>query len=478
MAWARMALAGTLGLAAATAEVRAADDFFPSFGNDRIDVRHYELTLDVDAGRHALAGLAVLDIRAEVPLESFTLDLSGLTVESVRVDGAAARFARRPGKLEVRPAMTLAAGRSFRLAIRYHGAPRSIDDPTAPDADPPFQLGWTNYRDSSYVVSEPIGASTWYPVNDQPTDKASYRVTVTVEKPYEAVSNGALRSTTDLGPRRRFVWEQRQPMASFLAILDVGRFAREKDQAANGVILRTYASPGTSKRGLKALRRTPEMMAYFEGLIGPYPFDAYGSITITDPTLYYALETQAMSTFEADFDEETVAHELAHQWFGNAVTVAQWRDLWLGEGFATYMELQWRYRADRPGLETALRRLHRQITADRIGPAVVSRPEDLFADNTYYRGALTLHALRLTVGNQTFFRILRSWYRTYNGRNATSADFIELAARESRQPAVRPLLRAWLYEAPVPPLPGSTLAAEAGTGEAGRFELGNGVRRR
>ena len=131
---------------------------------------------------------------------------------------------------------------------------------------------------------------------------------------------------------------------------------------------------------------------------------------IDDPFLRYALETQAMSTtFPSRLvDERTVVHELAHQWFGNSVTVAQWRDLWLAEGFATYVEFLWEHRNSRPGLEGAMAALHDEVTRKKVGPPVVSRPQDIFADNTYLRGALTLHALRLEVGDAKFWQIVRS----------------------------------------------------------------------
>ena len=215
-------------------------------------------------------------------------------------------------------------------------------------------------------------------------------------------------------------------------------------------------------------------MDYFEGLVGPYPFDAYGAVLVSDPTLYYALETQAMSTFQQDHvDEATVAHELAHQWFGDAVTVAQWRDLWLAEGFATYLELLWQYRGDRPGLDAAFADLYAYVAENEVGPAVVSRPQDLFADNTYYRGALTLHALRLHVGDRDFFRTLRAFYRTYRDRNATSADFIDVAARQSDRGGVRGLLHAWLYDQAVPPMPGAAAQARQ-AGAAAPPALGSG----
>ena len=214
-------------------------------------------------------------------------------------------------------------------------------------------------------------------------------------------------------------------------------------------------------------------------MVGRYPFDAYGAVTVDDPALYYALETQAISTFPStDINDLTVVHELAHQWFGDAVTVAQWRDLWLAEGFATYFEYLWAYRGDRPGLETGLADLHQYAVDNGVGPAVVSRPQDLFEDNTYVRGALALHALRLEVGDERFFRILRSYYRTYRYGNATSADFIDVAAGIGGA-RVRPLLHAWLYEPPVPAFPGAALTSQLRKGTPTRApQMALNVRRR
>lgn len=468
-----LALAG-LGLAAGQAH--AADDFFPSFGSDRYDVQHYDLDLDVVHREHRLTGEAVLTIRALARLETFALDLRGLAVDSVRVDGVRARFAHEGGKLRIRPAVPIANGSRFTLVVRYHGRPRGIDDPTDPDPTL-LKLGWLNWRDTSYVVSEPVGAATWYPVNDQPNDKASYKIAVTVEKPFTAVSNGVLRGTVNLGDRRRFVWEQRQPMASYLAIVDIDTFGLERLQAPGGLLIRNYLTPNTPELGRTALRMVPAMIPYFEARIGDYPFDAYGAVVIRDPSLYYALETQAMSTFSIDgIDEATVAHELAHQWFGNSVTVAEWRDLWLAEGHATYFELLWEHRYDNAGFEAAMADLYAYVVREGVGPAVISRPEDLFADNTYYRGALTLYALRQTVGDAVFFRTLRAFHERYRGGNATSADFIATAVRVSGRPAVRPLLRAWLYDEAVPALPGVSLTAARAP--AAPPSLGIGVRRR
>jgi aminopeptidase N len=447
-------LPAAIGLSLMALPAAAIDDFFPTFGNDGYDVEHYDIALDVDMRPHALSGEATLTIRATANLDSFTLDLAALHVDAVAIDGKPAPFSHRRDKLEIDPARPILAGRVFDLVVAYHGTPVPLPDPTAPGDDTVLPLGWLYHRGASYVVSEPVGASTFFPVNDEPTDKASFRIAVTVDKPYTAVANGVLRSIRDLGPKRRFVWNQRQPMTTWLATVHIDDYRLTLQQAADGMLLRYYTTDRTPPEDLEVFRQTRAMLVYFESLVGRYPFDGYGSIMVDDPALYYALETQAMSTFpQGAIDPATVAHELAHQWFGNAVSVAEWRDLWLAEGFATYFEFLWIDKGDAAGFESDMRDLYDYIVEHKIGPAVVSRPEDLFAANTYFRGALTLHALRLDVGDEIFFDILKTFYRTYNGGNATSADFIDVAVAVSGQRSVRGLLRAWLYDRRIPGLP-------------------------
>ena len=329
-----------------------ADSFFPEFGNDGYDVQHYDLTLAIDPDEQRIeAGKAVLTVRATARLASFTLDLAGLEVSRVAVDGTGALFSREDGKLRIQPAKQIAKGKRFTVEVDYAGEPEGIDDPTSDDPDL-LPLGWLTYQNVSYTLSEPVGSSTWYPVNDEPTDKASYRITVTVDKPFQAVSNGVLLSTTNEGSKRRFVWDQKEPMASYLAIVHVGRWEEETLKAGKGIPIRLYTTAKTPAQTLAAFRKTPEMLAAFEKFAGPYPFRSYGSVVIDDPELYYSLETQSMSTFRSGIGESTVAHELAHQWFGNSVTIAEWRDLWLAEGFATYFE----YLVDLPGRSEGVQR--------------------------------------------------------------------------------------------------------------------------
>jgi aminopeptidase N len=469
--------AAVLAIASA-APAHAIDPFFPEFGNNGIDVRNYAIDLDVDPVRNELDGRAVLTVRALNRLSSFTLDLRGLDVASVRLDGITAGFEQSDGKLRIRPRTPVQKNAVFKLSVAYGGEPEPIDDPTFNPPSSEYQLGWTPWRGTTYVVSEPVGASTWYPVNDEPTDKASYRIGVTVPKPLTAVANGLLLSVTDLGNRRRFLWEQAEPMASYLAITDVNRFEVDRQTGPGGIPIRHHLTEKTPDEAIAAYRKTPQMMAFLTPLIGPYPFRSYGSVLIGDPSLYYALETQSMSTFpDGPMDEETIMHELVHQWFGDSVTVERWRDLWLAEGFATYFEYLWRYRRDPAGFDALMGRMYDYIVSEGVGPAVVSRPEDIFADTTYYRGALTLYALRQTVGDKLYFRTLRTYYARHRNGNASSQDFIDVAVDVTGRPGVRNLLNDWLYDEKIPPLPGREGRAVAAKGKVEAPELGKAVRR-
>ena len=445
-------LAVAAGLAAGSAH--AIDPFFPSFGNKGIDVVHYDLDLDVNPESGFLAAKAALKVVALADLSRFRLDRAGLDVTGVSVDGDRAGFRQADDKLIIAPRSDIAKGDVFNVTILYSGVPEPIQDPTAP-GDPSYKLGWFKYRNSTYALSEPVGASTFYPANDEPTDKASFKISVTVPAGYTGVANGVLTNTTDLGSKKQFVWNMRQPITTWLATVHVNRFNLRIEQAADGTPIRTYYTDKTPREDVDNYALAKRMFPFFELRVGNYPFDGYGSVVVDDPALYYALETAAMSTFPVGFaTEAVVAHELAHQWFGNSVAVAQWRDLWIAEGAATYFEVLWGHRNDPAGFDAEMRAIYDYAVEEEVGPAVVEKPEQLFTDRTYLRGALALYALRLKVGDRTFFNILRRFANTFKGGNATSKHFIETAVTVSRDNSVHRLLRNWLYEEPVPPLAG------------------------
>ncbi len=451
----RLLLGCWVTLAIDAAPALAIDPFFPTFGNNGIDVIHYNIDLDVNPASGRVDGKAALVILAQQRLTGFTLDLHGLKVSKVTVNGFSAGFSQAEDKLTITPKRTIPAGAVFWLGIGYGGIPDPLPDPTAPD-DALF-LGWFKYQNATYVVSEPVGASSFFPANDEPTDKASFTFGITVPEGYTGVANGMLVGSKPVGSKRRFQWAMLKPMTAWLATVHVNKFKLDLSRTAGGTPIRVYAPSGVPQSHVDEYAKAGEMIGYFETLIGRYPFAGYGSVIVQDPILYYALETQAMSTFPAEAgppDEGLVAHELAHQWFGNSISVAKWEDLWIAEGSATYFEVLWPNRDSPAGFDDAMLAIYDYVVDQELGPAVVEAPEELFSDRTYYRGAAALYALRLKVGDSSFFNILRHFVQDNRGGNVTSEDFIRTAVRFSGDGSVRPLLHAWLYEDAVPPLPG------------------------
>jgi aminopeptidase N len=449
------ALALATGMGASPAA--AIDPFFPTFGNNGINVIHYDLDLEVAPGPGTLDGSAELFIIAQRRLEEFSLDLAGLDVSRVTVNEVPADFEQANDKLILMPREPIGRGSVFKLSVAYAGRPDPIPDPTAPGSD--LELGWFTYGDASYVVSEPVGASTFYPANDEPTDKATFSIAVTVPADYTATANGVLRSVRTSGSEKRFRWEMRQPMTTWLATVHVNQFRLQLTRAADGTPIRVYYTDATPPADVDSYALSGEILTWMEELVGPYPFGSYGSVVVDDPLLYYALETQAMSTFPlGTADEATVAHEVAHQWFGDSSSIAKWEDLWIAEGAATYFEVLWPNRDDPASFDAEMLTIYDYVAATGVGPAVVESPEEMFTDRTYLRGASALYALREEVGDRTFFRILRIFVTAYRGRNATSRNFIKLAVFVSGRLSVAPLLHAWLYDEPVPALAGHAAA--------------------
>lgn len=234
------------------------------------------------------------------------------------MDGAPAHFARNGQELTIVPTAPLAAGALFTTVVTYAGTPTPIRDAHLDFVD----QGWNQRNDAIFVVSEPQGAMTWYPVNNHPIDKATYTLRITVEESYIVAANGVLREEIDHGDRRTYTWEMAQPMASYLTTVVIGDFVRITKATSTGVEIRHYFPPQDADRLTQLFAATDEMIAFYSDLIGEYPFDAYGAAVMPFP-LGFALETQTLPIFGLDTVMEGVnAHELAHQWFGNAVTLA------------------------------------------------------------------------------------------------------------------------------------------------------------
>ncbi len=438
------------------------DDFYPTLGNGGYDVQHYALDITVSDDLTTLSGVTVIEAVATQDLSAFNLDFVGMTVRSVTVDGEAALFVRLDGELVVAPAQPLRAQADFVVEVVYDGVPG--DNVVGDD----FGGGWFAYPNGVYVASEPAGARRWFPCNDHPLDKATFSFRVTVPQGYTVAANGSLIGVT-LGERTAtFDWEMTHPMTTYLASVNIHDFTEQTDVSGSGVPIRNYFPSGLAARASEVFAPQAAMLDYFETLFGPYPFDQYGAV-VANASLGFALENQTLSLFGRDvlfsggYAELVIAHELAHQWFGNSVSPATWRDIWLNEGFATYAQLLWvGHTQGQDEMDRQLRSYYAQLrgaalTAGGLTAPANPPPDRLFNGSVYIRGGWALHALRLHIGDTAFFKLMAEWPRRYAYGSARTADLIELAIMISGDDTVRPLMDSWLYQTALPDVPQMSL---------------------
>lgn len=433
------------------------DSYFPDLGNGGYDVAHYDLAIRYDPASSDIAATAVVNAIATENLTRLNLDLEGLDVGAVTVDGEVAEVEREANELIITPASVLEAGASFTVAVDYSGTPVTSDETGGPG-----NPGWFRTPEGAiYVLAEPDGARTWFPANDHPLDKATFTITVAVPDGLEVASNGQLISNPDdpdgVGEDgyRAWRWEMDDPMATYLATVAVGDFQIQRTETADGTVIRNFFLPESYDQAVADFASTNDMMEYFVSVFGPYPFDEYGVVTVP-AFIGGALETQTMSVFGANAVdgrgtvEPIVAHELAHQWFGNSVSPADWRDIWLNEGFATYAEWLWeahRY-PERQTVDDIATGTSRQL-GELLGPIDDPGPDNLFPLTVYVRGALTLHAVRTEVGDDAFFELLRRWAEDNQNGHGSTAEFIALAEEVSDQ-SLGDLFDAWLSDPTIP----------------------------
>ena len=410
------------------------DPYFPAAGNGGYDVGHYDLTLAYDPATGRLDGTAVVTLTTTADLDRFNLDLRGLTATSVTVDGRPAGFEQQPpGELVVRPRLKLEADTTHRVTVVYGGVPGQPVDSTG------ALYGFVSFPDGAFVANEPEGVSIWYPVNDVPTDKATYDFRITVPEGKTAIANGEpVGAPVTAEGRTTFVWRATDPMASYLSTASIGDYVATTRTGPGGLpILEfverdlTAADRATTEASL-ALQ--PQMIDFFVDLYGPYPFSSFGAI-VDDDSVEYALETQTRPVYSGVASESTVAHELAHQWVGNSVSPETWRDIWLNEGFATYSEWMWAESRGGPTAQQRFEEVHATPAEDPFWavPPGDPGPADLFAPAVYDRSAAALHALRGEVGEEPFRTLLRRWATENAGGNVSRADLVALAEDVSGQ---------------------------------------------
>ena len=427
------------------------DVLYPQLGNGGYDVQHYTIDLRFTPEDNFIAGAAEIVAIAQQDLASFNLDLFGLEVVAVAVNDVPAAFERIDFELVITPSTPLAEGDHFSVLVEYSGTPEPINDPSSPAL-----LGWQAYPDGYFAaVSQPSGAMNWFPSNNHPLDKSSFTFRITAPPPNTVAANGILSDVIENADGwRTFVWEAADPMATYLTLIAIGDFIEVRDDSG-AVPIRSYfpsfVDPATIPTVAPGYGLMQDMMTWLSGLFGDYPFETYGTALI--PSFPFALETQTLSIFGLpSFTEEVMMHELAHQWFGNSVTVAQWKDIWLQEGFATYLMALWEgERSGASAYDEQIDSYHADSSDVLIAPGD-AEIDQLFEWGLYARSALVLHALRQEVGDDAFFAILRSFYQTYAYSSVVTSDFIALAETVSGQD-LDALFEAWLYSDEVPDLP-------------------------
>ncbi|MDJ0377084.1 M1 family metallopeptidase [Cryobacterium sp. PH31-L1] len=429
----------------------AGDPYIPTGGNGGYVAEHYDLNLSYRVATNRLNATAVITARALIPLDRFSLDFAGLSMEKVTVNGERpTKVTHSARKLVISLATTIEAGAVFEVTVRYRGAPHPVRSAWG-------DVGWEELDDGVLVSGQPCGAASWFPCNDHPSNKATYRIEIACESGYTVVSNGVLSARSSRSGRTSWTFDVREPMATYLATVLIGRY-RRRDLAAAPVAHSLFFPAQLATRVGIDFARLTEMIAFFADRFGPYPFASY-TVVVTEDELEIPLEAHGLAVFGSNHvdgnhgEDRLIAHELAHQWYGNSLTVARWQDIWLQEGFACYAE--WLWEEQRGGRTAdALAVLHRGRVAALPHDIVVGDPgpHAMFDDRVYKRGALALHAIRKSLGDEAFFAALRAYTAARRHGSVSTEDFVEFFSEHTGSRAIGGFVARWVQLSALPSL--------------------------
>ncbi|GAB2814061.1 M1 family metallopeptidase [Actinoallomurus bryophytorum] len=421
-----------------------ADTYYPERGHPAVDVLHYDLALTWSPPKKELTGTATLAVRAAAGTDNVTLDFSKrLKIDGVTVDGRPATVKRQSDRLIIPAGKRMAEDATAEVAIRYHGRPKEARfDAIRPDSR---RVGFAVHRDGSAVaLQEPYGAFTWYPSNDQPSDKALYDVAITVPKGWAGVSSGTFQGKVAQGDSTVYRWHSGDPTASYLVTFVADRLTMVKQTGPHGLPITYWLRAKDRKKNLATMRQSPKIIAWLEKRLGPYPFPSAGAVIAGDS----GMETQQMITLMSGLPPEVYAHEYAHQWFGDTVTPRTWQDVWLNEGFAEYFEILYFAEYDPRALPfeqvmTKIRRDQDGTLRHDYGPPGHYKKRAFASPNVYLSPAVMLDEMRKKVGDKKFYAMLRGWAQEHRSTNQ-DRDTFAAWVKQSTGKDLTPLINHWL----------------------------------
>lgn len=430
------------------------DPYYPTYGNGGYDVASYDIAVRYEPSTKKLAGTTRLVATATQDLSSFNLDF-GLTASKVTVNGRQAQLRTNGFELTVTPYRSLHRRAPFVVTVEYSGIPSQV---TIPGTD---STPWVTTPTGAVGLGEPEASAWWFPANDHPLDKATYRVAITAPSDLSALSNGNLVSKKKSGADITWTWAERRPQASYLAFMAVGKYDVMSSRSASGLPYTAAVPLGTAPEyaaAKKNLAQTGDVVDWLSKQWGPYPFDAIGGV-VPDAPIGYALENQTRPVYDPGFwrggrdNISVVVHENAHQWFGDSVSVHHWRDMWLNEGFATFSEWLWSEKHAGKTGQQEFDGLYATPASSSFWALKIGDPgaHHEFDGPVYDRGAMVAQAMRNRLGDATFFRIIRGWTAKHRYGNAQIEDFVAYASKVAKQD-LRHFFQVWLFtgEKPAP----------------------------
>lgn len=416
------------------------------------DVQKYTISLSISQQSQYISGNVLAEVLATQELASISYNLEELTVTEVLVNGELAEYTHEDGLLEID--VDVSAQETFTTQVFYSGNPQLSGDI--------YNIGMYILSSSIYTISDPDAARYWWPCYDHPWDKAIVDLIITLRSDWMVAANGIRESITNNGDgTATTIWRGQYPMTTYLVCITASDYVELSQTALDGELpILNFVRASQYNLAQYDLATLPLMIDYFSTLFGAYPFEKYGNATAPIST-FAAMEHQTMTTLGNYIINGSgtyvlvIAHELAHQWFGNAVSFLDFADVWLSEGFATYCEqlwvdklYGWQEAANYVANEFHQYYLNWESTSN---PATIYDPEFnyYFYPSSYEKAASVLHMLRLKLGDPQFFQLLQEYFATYKYGNAITAEFQALAEDISGQD-LQQFFDQWIYGRGIP----------------------------